>query len=93
MSANSTMLHVRIDEELKQDATEILEKFHLTISDAVRMLMKRVVVEKSLPIALLADKETYEVWFQAQLVEAMKKPIVETPYEDLVASYRAKYKI
>lgn len=92
MSANSTMLHVRIDEELKQDATEVLEKFHLTISDAVRMLMKRVVVEKSLPIALLADKETYEIWFQSQLDEALKSPRAETPYEDLVASYRAKYR-
>lgn len=91
MTEQLTTISISIDEELKQEAAAVLEKFNLTISDAVRMLMKRIVVEKSLPIALLADKETYESWFKAQLDEAIKSPLSEISYESLLASYREKH--
>lgn len=34
----TSMLHVRVDDKLKADATEKLAEFGLTISDAVRIL-------------------------------------------------------
>lgn len=48
MSA-TTMVHVRIDEQVKRDATEALSAMGLSLSDAVRLLLVRVVAEKALP--------------------------------------------
>ncbi len=45
----TTMVHVRIDERVKKEATEALEKMGLSVSDAVRMLLVRVAAEKRLP--------------------------------------------
>ena len=41
--AQSTMLHVRVDEEVKTQASEALAAMGLSVSDAVRILLKRVV--------------------------------------------------
>ena len=48
----TTMIHVRIDEELKNDATQALAAIGLTVSDAVRLLLTRVAAEQSFPFAL-----------------------------------------
>jgi len=47
--AATAMIHVRVDEEVKTQATETLAAMGLTVSDAVRVFLKRVVVEKALP--------------------------------------------
>lgn len=43
MSATTSMLHVRVDDTLKTQATEALGAMGLTVSDAVRLLLHRVV--------------------------------------------------
>lgn len=48
----STMIHVRVDNEVKAQATEALEAMGLSVSDAVRLFLKRVVAEQALPIEL-----------------------------------------
>lgn len=48
MSTNA-LLQTRIDEKLKKDATAILAEIGLTPSDAVRLLMTKVVKEGALP--------------------------------------------
>lgn len=50
--ANSTMLHVRVDDEIKTQATEALAAMGLTVSDAVRILLKRVVNDQAFPLEL-----------------------------------------
>ena len=50
--ANSTMLHVRVDEEIKAQATEALAAMGLSVSDAVRILLKRVVSDQAFPLEL-----------------------------------------
>ena len=49
MSHQSAMLHVRVDEQLKAEATEALAGVGLTLSDAVRILLTRIVSEGGLP--------------------------------------------
>ena len=39
--AHTSMLHVRVDDELKADAAKNLASFGLTVSDAVRILLTR----------------------------------------------------
>lgn len=50
--AHSTMLHVRVDEELKTQASEALAAMGLSVSDAVRILLKRVVNDQAFPLEL-----------------------------------------
>ncbi len=48
-AAVTTMIHVRVDPELKAEATETLEKMGLSLSEAVRLLLTRIAREKALP--------------------------------------------
>lgn len=50
--ATTTMVHVRVDEQIKAQATEALASMGLTVSDAVRVFLMRVVAEKQMPFAL-----------------------------------------
>ena len=50
----STMVHIRVDEQLKAQATETLASMGLTVSDAVRLLLTRVVADQELPFAIRA---------------------------------------
>jgi DNA-damage-inducible protein J len=43
------MVHVRVDETVKADATATLAEMGLSVSDAVRMMLVRVAAEKALP--------------------------------------------
>lgn len=45
----STMVHIRIDEKLKREASKTLAAMGISVSDAVRMLLVRVASEKALP--------------------------------------------
>ncbi|NWB91621.1 type II toxin-antitoxin system RelB/DinJ family antitoxin [Pseudomonas agarici] len=52
--ATTTMVHVRVDEQMKAQATETLAAMGLTVSDAIRVFLMRVVAEQQLPFALKA---------------------------------------
>jgi DNA-damage-inducible protein J len=47
--ATTTMIHVRVDETIKAQAVATLADMGLSVSDAVRMLLVRVVAERALP--------------------------------------------
>lgn len=57
--AATTMVHVRVDEGIKNQATETLASMGLTVSDAVRVFLTRVVTEQQLPFALQAPKRQH----------------------------------
>jgi DNA-damage-inducible protein J len=50
--AHSSMLHVRVDDEIKAQASEALAAMGLSVSDAVRILLKRVVNDQAFPLEL-----------------------------------------
>ncbi len=52
--ATTTMVHVRVDEQIKAQATETLAAMGLSLSDAVRVFLVRVVADRQLPFALRA---------------------------------------
>ena len=47
--ATTEMVHVRIDRRVKAKAAKTLAAMGLSVSDAVRLLLTRVVAEKALP--------------------------------------------
>ena len=58
MAATTTMVHVRVDEKIKAQAAETLSSMGLTVSDAVRVFLTRIVADKELPFALKAPNES-----------------------------------
>jgi DNA-damage-inducible protein J len=54
----TTMVHIRVDEKVKADATETLAAMGLSVSDAVRMLLIRVAEEKALPFEVKVPNPT-----------------------------------
>jgi DNA-damage-inducible protein J len=52
MAAQSSMVHIRIDNALKEQASEALAAMGLTTADAVRLLFHRIVAEQALPLEL-----------------------------------------
>ena len=46
------IVRVRINDQLKNDAKAVLESLGLTMSEAIRIFLKRVVDEKALPFVL-----------------------------------------
>jgi DNA-damage-inducible protein J len=50
--AATAMVHVRVDEDIKSKATETLAAMGLSVSDAVRVFLTRVVADQQLPFDL-----------------------------------------
>jgi DNA-damage-inducible protein J len=50
--SQSAMLHIRVDDEIKAQASEALAAMGLSMSDAVRILLKRVVNDQAFPLEL-----------------------------------------
>ena len=67
--AATTMVHIRLDENVKAQATETLAAMGLSVSDAVRVFLMRVVAEKQLPFALkVPNTETRAAMEEADAV-------------------------
>jgi DNA-damage-inducible protein J len=56
--ATTTMVHIRVDEKVKADATKTLAAMGISVSDAVRMLLVRVAAEKALPFEVKVPNAT-----------------------------------
>ena len=89
MPANTTMLHIRIDEDTKTRAAAALEGVGLTLSDAVRILLTRVAKEGGLPPGLTVTEETYDDWFRRKVKEALDDPGPLIPHEEVMSEMRA----
>lgn len=63
--AQSSMLHIRVDDTIKHQATEILASFGMSVSDAVRLFLQRVIAEQAFPLELKVPN--------AQTVAAMEE--------------------
>jgi DNA-damage-inducible protein J len=83
------MLHIRIDDKLKADATEKLANVGLTVSDAVRILLTRVVKEGALPAGLTADPEAHDAWFRAKVREALADSRPAVPHQQVMDEAQA----
>jgi DNA-damage-inducible protein J len=76
--ATTAMVHIRLDEQTKNKATETLASMGLSISDAVRVFLMRVVAEKQIPFALKVPN--------TETLSAMKEA------DEIVKSRRTRFK-
>jgi DNA-damage-inducible protein J len=72
--AATTMIHVRVDEHIKAQATETLAAMGLSVSDAVRVFLMRVVAEQQMPFALkVPNAETREAMAEADAIARTRR--------------------
>lgn len=80
--AATAMVHVRVDENIKTEATETLAAMGLTISDAVRVFLTRVVADKQMPFALKApNAETRAAMTEADEIARTHRARFDTAAE------------
>ncbi len=90
MTANA-YVRARIDQDLKDDATAVLDSLGLTVSDVMRMMLTRIAREKALPIELTRpNAETLAAIEEARAIAAQKRTRFNTAEELLDALDGAK---
>lgn len=52
MAAQTTMVHVRVDEALKEEASAALAAIGLSTAEAIRLFLHRIVAEQAFPLEL-----------------------------------------
>jgi len=86
----TTMIHVRMDSETKNQAKQALDEMGLSVSEAVRLFFHRIAREKALPFAIdVPNAETRAAILDARRrsaemlaeIEAGKPPRFKTPEE------------
>lgn len=74
MPAQTSMLHVRIDEHVKTQATQALEAMGLSMSEAVRLFLHRVVAEQAFPLELkVPNAQTLAAMQESRAMMAARK--------------------
>ena len=80
------VVRARIDKDLKEEATVVLASIGLTVSDAFRMMLMRVVAEQALPFdPLVPNAETIAAMRDARLGNVRSFDTIEAMLEDLNA--------
>jgi DNA-damage-inducible protein J len=86
----TSMLHVRIDDELKAKAVQALDAIGLSTADAVRLLFHRIVAEQAFPLELkVPNAETRAAMEESRQMMADIKAGRVQPFksaEDMFAS-------
>lgn len=82
MSAND-VVRARIDSDLKREASEVLARMGLSMSDAVRLMLLRVAREGALPFDVRLPKETEEALTESRRHGGQKFKTVTSLMDDL----------
>jgi DNA-damage-inducible protein J len=69
--AANALVQTRIDAEVRDRASAVLESMGLTVSDAVRIMLTRTANEGALPLELLSGSEAHDAWFRTKVLEAL----------------------
>lgn len=74
MTVQTSMLHVRVDDETKALATEALSAIGMSVSDAVRLFLRRVVADQAFPLELkVPNAETRKAMEESRAMMAARR--------------------
>lgn len=62
------IVQFRVDDDLKMQATSVYEKLGIDLSTALRMFMKRSVLQNGIPFSMILNDEQYDA---SKAIEAM----------------------
>lgn len=69
--ATTTPTQIRIEENTKKQAIELLEGLGLNLSDAVNMFLRQVILQKGIPFEVKYPEDTLE--FKPEVIDAMEE--------------------
>ena len=69
--AVTTPTQIRIEENTKRQAVELLEGLGLNLSDAVNMFLRQVILRKGIPFEVAYPEEVWK--FKPEVLEAMEE--------------------
>jgi DNA-damage-inducible protein J len=82
----TSMVHIRVDGKIKARAAKTLASMGLTVSDAVRLLLTRIAVEKALPFEVrVPNRETVAAMEAGERGEVSRASTVDEMMADLNA--------
>ncbi|AWM27705.1 type II toxin-antitoxin system RelB/DinJ family antitoxin [Sinorhizobium fredii] len=87
---SNALVQTRIDTDVKERATAVLESMGLTVSDAVRILLTRTANEGALPLELVSHSEAYDTWFRAKVLQALEDTRPDVDDADADAHFRER---
>ena len=67
----TTPTQIRIEENTKKQAVELLEGLGLNLSDAVNIFLKQVILQNGLPFEVKYPEDVLE--FKTEIIEAMEE--------------------
>ena len=74
MTAQTSMLHIRVDDDIKEQATVALTAMGLSMSDAVRLFLRREVIDQAFPIELkVPNAETLAAMNESRAMIAQRR--------------------
>ena len=89
MTANA-LVQTRIDADVRDRASAVLESMGLTVSDAVRILLTRTANEGTLPLELVTNSEAHDAWFRAKVLQAIEDTRADVPDEEAEARFATR---
>ncbi|WP_018238752.1 type II toxin-antitoxin system RelB/DinJ family antitoxin [Ensifer sp. BR816] len=87
---SNALVQTRIDADVKERATAVLENMGLTVSDAVRILLTRTANEGALPLELVSNSEVHDAWFRARVLQALEDTRPDAEDAEADAHFRAR---
>lgn len=89
MAANA-LVQTRIDADIMDRATAVLQNMGLTVSDAVRILLTRTANEGSLPLEMVGSSDAHDAWFRAKVLEGLEDTRPDYENADAEARFRER---
>ena len=89
MNKQSSVVQTRIDPSIKNEATKVLSKMGLSVSDAMRIVLTRTATEGRFPVEIIADQADYDAWFKSKVMEALEEEH-DMDHHDVKSSFNAK---
>ena len=94
MIMSTSLLQVRVEDSLKEEAAKVFDNLGIDTSTAVRMFLKRAVMENGIPFRMTMPKEPYKAdrGYRAMIElgeEAKKNGLSEMSLEEINAEIEA----
>ena len=91
---STSLLQVRVEDSIKDDAARIFDDLGIDTSTAVRMFLKRVVLENGIPFRMTLPKEPYDARRGYRAIQEMselsrKNGLSEMSLEEINAELEA----
>ncbi|MDO9418990.1 type II toxin-antitoxin system RelB/DinJ family antitoxin [Pararhizobium sp.] len=76
------MLHIRVDDDLSEDAAAVYRSLGLSMSEAIRLFLHRSVASQGLPLELkVPNAKTRAALAEAGQMQKARKSLFATPSE------------